>query len=108
MCTWSWFGRSRAWPAGRDDAVVGAPDHQSGDGVDEPACVLGLIAGVDEPACQRLQALLHPVEPLVLEQVLDKLARDQRRIAEELPDMRLELAAAAASVNTIPSPIPPI
>ena len=42
--------RKVAGVAGRDDAVVGAPDHQGGNGVDDAARVLGLSGGVGEAA----------------------------------------------------------
>src|SRR4051794_7020310 len=74
----------------RNDTVLSSPDDQG-------RTATGVEAGALRPAGEdargkRAQRLGHAVDPLVFEEVVDELARDERGIGEELFDYGLKVA----------------
>ena len=76
----------------RHDLVFAAPDRNGG----SAECgqfrrhVDGGLVSLDKVAYERSECLIHAVEVLVLEQILDELAVDQSRIGEQRKQVRLQ------------------
>ena len=82
-------------PSGAEqDAVGPAPDHGDGhvDALQQRPGVDRLPVAVEQRAEQGGQGLVDPVEPLVAQQVVHELPGHLRRVGEQLPQQRFELA----------------
>ena len=81
--------------SGRDDCVVAAPDHQAWLLPDNIAQIQALPPALEQLGIELAQRLIHAFEALELEHVLQHLPRDQRRVAEQLNQVRLERVAVS-------------
>src|SRR5262245_1010023 len=79
---------------GRDDAIPGAPydEHALSRLSEPPAGLLALLAAREEASAEFAQQLADAIEALVLQDVVQELARDELGPGKELLHERLELA----------------
>src|SRR5690349_19664955 len=86
-----------------NDLIEFAPDHQRARRETVDAVAIAALLGAIPERRRRdlLQALAHAFEPLVLDDVLDKLPRDERAVGEQFRQMRLQRIAAVAMHESV-------